>query len=114
MPQYLICFNQQWVGEHSSDWFAGRGPLARAVVAEMKAVGVLVFAGGMDEDYERAIGIDVVDGKAQVMDGPYGQGRQYLGGFTIVDVPDETSAREWGIKIAEACGWPQEIRRVKS
>ena len=32
MPEYLIYFNQQWVGEHTEVWFWGRGPLARAVL----------------------------------------------------------------------------------
>ena len=48
MTQYLIFFNQQWVGDHTEEWFQGRGPLARAVVADMKAAGVLVFAGGLE------------------------------------------------------------------
>jgi hypothetical protein len=42
MTQYLIFFNQQWVGNHTEEWFEGRGPLAHAVVAEMKAAGVKI------------------------------------------------------------------------
>lgn len=45
MAEYLLYFNQQWVGDHSEEWFRGRGPLAMAVVNEMKAAGVYVFAG---------------------------------------------------------------------
>ena len=47
MPEYLLYFNQQWVGDHTEEWFRGRGPLAMAVVDEMKAAGVYVFAGGL-------------------------------------------------------------------
>ena len=43
MTHYIIYFNQQWVGDHSEEWFQSRGPLARAVVAEMKEAGVLIF-----------------------------------------------------------------------
>ena len=25
MPEYLIYFNQQWVGDHTEEWFAGAG-----------------------------------------------------------------------------------------
>ena len=39
MPEYLIYFNQQWVGDHTEEWFRGRGPLAMAVVNEIKAAG---------------------------------------------------------------------------
>jgi hypothetical protein len=37
VTEYLLYFNQQWVGDHTGEWFRGRGPLAMAVVAEMKA-----------------------------------------------------------------------------
>ena len=30
MPEYLLYFNQQWVGDHPEEWFGGRGPLAMA------------------------------------------------------------------------------------
>ena len=39
MTEYLIYFNQQWVGDHTEEWFRGRGPLARAAVEEMRAAG---------------------------------------------------------------------------
>ena len=50
MPEYLMYFNQQWVGDHTEEWFRGRGPLAKAVVEDMKTAGVYVFAGGLEED----------------------------------------------------------------
>ena len=50
MAEYLIYFNQQWVGDHPEEWFRPRGPLARAVVEEMKEAGVYVFAGGLEEE----------------------------------------------------------------
>ena len=37
MNQYIIYFNQQWVGDHSEEWSASRGPLAKAVVDEWAA-----------------------------------------------------------------------------
>ena len=43
--------------------------------------------------------------------GPYVRTAEYLGGMTIVDVADEDAARVWAGKLAEACGWPQEVRR---
>ena len=54
MPEYLIYFNQQWVGDHTEEWFRGRGPLARAVVDEIKAAGAYVFAGGLEEEAARS------------------------------------------------------------
>ena len=50
MAKDLIYFNQQWVGDHTEEWFRSRAPLAMAVMSEMKAAGVYVFAGGLEED----------------------------------------------------------------
>ncbi|HET9127901.1 MAG TPA: YciI family protein [Propionibacteriaceae bacterium] len=111
MTQYLIYFNQQWVGDHSEEWFRGRGPLARAVVAEMRDAGVLVVAGGLDEDRRRAFTADPTGGTVTYSQGPYSDSAEFLGGLTIIDVPDDEAARTWAGKVAAACGWPQEVRR---
>ena len=113
MTEYLIYFNQQWVGDHTEDWFRGRGPLARAVVDEIKAAGVFVFAGGLVEEIEEAFSADATSGTLMITDGPYVESKEFLGGLTVVDVADEDAARMWAGKIAEACGWPQEVRRFK-
>lgn len=113
MPEYLIYFNQQWVGDHSEEWFAGRGPLARAVVEDMKTAGVYVFAGGLEEDDVPLFSADPTSGEVLITDGPYLESKEYLGGFALVDVPDDETAKMWAAKVAEGCGWPQEVRRFK-
>jgi len=113
MARYIVFFNQQWVGDHSEEWFNGRGPLARAVVEEMKAAGVLVFAGGLVEEIDEAFFADATSGNLVFGDGSYSQTDEFVGGLTIVDVPDDESAKVWAGKVAEACGWPQEVRRFK-
>ena len=113
MPEYLIYFNQQWVGDHSEDWFRGRAPLALAVTDEMKAAGVYVFAGGLEEEDGPVYAADPTSGTVTVTDGRYAEPAEFLGGFAIVDVPDDEAAKEWAGKVAEACGWPQEVRRFK-
>ena len=111
MTEYLIYFNQQWVGDHTEEWFRGRGPLAMAVVEEMKAAGVYVFAGGLEEDPDAAFSADATSGTLQFRNGPFLSTPQFLGGLTIVDVADDEAARTWAGRLAEACGWPQEVRR---
>jgi hypothetical protein len=113
MAEYLIYFNQQWVGDHSAEWFRSRGPLAMAVVNEMEAAGVLVFAGGLEEDTASAFSADATSGTPIITEGPFVETTEYLGGLTIVEVPDDEAATMWAGKLAEACGWPQEVRRFK-
>jgi hypothetical protein len=114
MPEYLIYFNQQWVGDHTEEWFRGRVAPSHAVIDELKAAGQLVYAGGLVEEVEEAFSADATSGELLITDGPFVETKEYLGGLTIVDVPDEETARMWAGKIAEGCGWPQEVRRFKS
>lgn len=113
MTQYLIYFNQQWVGDHTEEWFRGRAPLVMAVIDEMKAAGVFVFAGGLEEETDTAFSADPTSGTVLFTDGPFVETKEWLGGLTVVDVADEDAARTWAGRIAEACGWPQEVRRFK-
>lgn len=114
MTNYLIHFNQQWVGDHPEAWFESRGPLARAVVQEMREAGVLVFADGLEEDINTAISIDPTTEQLTTMPGPFRPGTEFIGGMTIVNVATAEEAFLWGQKIAVACGWPQEVRAFKS
>lgn len=109
MSHYLIYFNQQWVGDHPAEWFASRGPLAREVVAEMQRAGVLVFAGGLEEEIELAVGSD----ENGILAGPITRSGEFLGGMTVIKVDTDEEAKLWGAKVAVACGWPQEIRKFK-
>jgi hypothetical protein len=113
MPEYLLYFNQQWVGDHSEEWFCGRGQPAMAVVNEMKEAGVYVFAGGLEEGGP-VYSADPTSGEVLVTDGPFVETKEFLGGFAIVDVPDDEAATTWAAKIAEGCGWPHEVRRFGS
>ncbi len=113
MTQYLIYFNQQWVGDHDEEWFRGRGPLGRAVLEEMKTAGVYVLAGGLVEDVDQAFSADATSGTLLITDGPFVETKEYLGGLTVIDVPDVEAAKMWAGKVAEACGWPQEVREFK-
>jgi hypothetical protein len=110
MAEYLIYFNQQWVGDHTEEWFRSRGPLAMAVVNEMKAAGVYVFAGGLEEEGP-IYSADATSGTLLITDGPYVETKEFLGGFTVVEVSDDEAAKMWAGKLAEGCGWPQEVRR---
>lgn len=113
MSKYLIYFNQPWVGEHTEAWFAARGPLAWAVVDEMKAAGVYVFTGGLEENPDDAFFADATSGELTITEGPYVRNPQFLGGFAVIEVPDDQEAKRWAGKVAVACGWPQEVRKFK-
>ena len=113
MTKYAIYFMQQWVGDHPEEWYGTRVEPSTAVVREMEGKGVLVFAGGLVEDMEQAFSADGTSGEMLVTDGPYTEVTEYLGGITIIEVETIEEARMWAARVAEGCGWPQEVRVVK-
>ncbi|HET7328857.1 MAG TPA: YciI family protein, partial [Nocardioidaceae bacterium] len=51
------------------------------------------------------------DGQPVFTDGPYVETKEHLGGFLVVDVPDDEAARYWAGRLAVALDWPQEVHR---
>ena len=71
------------------------------VEEEMKAAGVWVFAGGLHGP-EASTVVRLHDGEVLTTDGPYAEGKEHLGGFVIIKVPDLDAALRWARKEAEA------------
>jgi hypothetical protein len=87
-------------------------PIMRKVHAlhnELKAAGAWVFSGGL-HDPSTATVVRVKNGDVITTDGPYIEGKEYLGGFTVITAPDLDAALEWGRKAASAITLPIEVR----
>jgi hypothetical protein len=81
-----------------------------AVEQEMKDAGVWVFSGGLHAPSTATV-LQCKDDEVLTTDGPYVEGKEHLGGFTIVEAPDLDAALEWGRKLAKAIRWlPIEVR----
>src|ERR1700754_1078675 len=80
-----------------------------ALNEEMRAEGAWVFAAGLHPASTatvlRARGDDVL-----ITDGPFAEGKEHLGGFTIVRAPDLDAALVWGRKLARVLTLPIEVR----
>jgi hypothetical protein len=111
MAEYLIAFNDDWVPDHTDEELREKSRAVRPLVAQMKAAGVLVFTGGLDDG--PVFSVDASSGTALFSEGPYVETTQHLGGFAVIDVAGEEAARLWAGRIAVACGWPQEVRRFR-
>ena len=79
---------------------------AHAVVQEAMDAGAWVFGGGL-HSYEE---LSVVATDGTITDGPYPEGKAYIGGFSVVGLRSRAEALEWAAKIAVACRSAQEIR----
>ena len=75
----------------------------------MRDAGVWVFAGGLHSPSTATV-LRAKDGQVLTTDGPYVEGKEHLGGFTIVEAPDLDAALDWGRKLARATTLPIEVR----
>jgi hypothetical protein len=76
---------------------------------ELRAAGAWVFAGGLHPPSTATV-VRVADGDVLVTDGPFAEGKEHIGGFTIIKAPDLDAALDWGGKLARATTLPIEVR----
>ncbi len=113
MTQYLITFNDEWVPDHTAEQLGEKSTSARVVIEEMLAADVLIFTNGGLDRSTAVCGVESVDGKPVFTDGPYVETKEHLGGFAVVEVPDDEAARYWAGRLATALDWPQEVHRFR-
>ena len=76
---------------------------------EMKATGAWVFSGGLNAP-DTATVLRLDGGEVLMTDGPFAEGKEYLGGFTIIRAPDLDAALDWGRRLARVLPLPIEVR----
>ncbi len=76
---------------------------------DLMAAGCWVFAGGLHEPTASTV-VDGRGSKVVTTDGPFGDAKEYLGGFWIIEAPDLDAALGWAAKGSAACEAPVEVR----
>jgi len=79
--------------------------------ARLESAGAWVFTAGLEPPATATV-LRVKDGEVFMTDGPFAEGKEYMGGFTIIDVADLDEALRWGTEFAEITGLPIEVRPV--
>jgi hypothetical protein len=80
-----------------------------AVHDEMAEAGVWVFGGGLAPTSSATV-VEARDADPLIVDGPFAEGKEYLGGLSIIDVADLDAALGWAEKLSRATTVPIEIR----
>lgn len=76
---------------------------------EVQAAGKWVFAGGL-EPITAATTVDNTAGERIVTDGPFGESKEFLGGFWIIKADDLDDALDWAQRGSAACQGKVEVR----
>ena len=77
--------------------------------AEMKAAGAWVFAAGLHDPSTASV-VRSKDGDTLITDGPFVEGKEHLGGFTVIKAEDLDVALKWAGELARATTLPIEVR----
>lgn len=67
---------------------------------DLRAAGVWVFGGGLHPPNTATV-LRSKDDEVLVTDGPFTEGKEHLGGFTVIQVEDLDEALTWSRRLAE-------------
>ncbi|MFN7136599.1 MAG: YciI family protein [Thermomonas sp.] len=105
MAKYLISFPAVAMVAPTDEMAAVERD-AHALMAEAKAEGVYVFAGGIDGSMPPVR----VSADGTVTQGGYPSARPLDGGFAVLELPTYEMALFWAARFAGACRCDQEVR----
>ena len=107
--KYLLSVYQPEGGKPDPDFLEQVMRDLNEINTELRAAGAWVFAGGLHAP-DSATVLQLKDGDVRTTDGPFVEGKEYLGGLSIIDAPDLDAALGWAGRIARATTLPIEVR----
>jgi hypothetical protein len=109
MKQYLLSIYQPDGDPPPADVLAEIMRDVRAVDQELHSAGAWVFSGGLHAPSTATVVHPRREGMPMT-DGPYVEGKEHIGGLTIIKAADLDEALELGRKLARATTLPIEVR----
>ncbi|HEY7324920.1 MAG TPA: YciI family protein [Streptosporangiaceae bacterium] len=109
MKQYLISVYQPDTAPPPPEVL---GPVMERVAAwrhELETAGAWVFTGGLQPPSTATV-LRVRNGEAVITDGPFTEGKEHLGGFTVVRAEDLDQVLTWSRQFCDITGLPVEVR----
>src|SRR3954463_10134975 len=111
MPQYVMNVIQPDGPPPPPDVL---GPIMEDLAAlrqDMKAAGAWVFSAGLHPASSATV-LRPENGQVLMTDGPYAEGHEHIGGFTVLEAEDLDGALAWGRRMAQVITLPIEVRPI--
>jgi hypothetical protein len=87
---------------------------AYGAYTEAMAKAGIISGGNRLRPSEAATTVRVADGKTNVLNGPYAETKEQLGGYYLIDVPDLDAALSWAARCPGASHGVVEVRPIWS
>ena len=111
--QFMLCFREtdaelarRTSAEAPAYWGAWN-----AYIGAMRDAGIIVSGNALEPPHTGTV-VRVLDGQRQVVDGPFADSKESLGGYFIVEVPDADAALTWAARSPSAAAGSVEVRPV--
>lgn len=112
MQYLLLLFSDESAWSRMSGPEQQQGVAAyRAYTQALQEAGVWVGSNRL-QDTNTATTVRLVDGKSQVLDGPYVDSKEQLGGYYLIEAPDLDAALGWAARCPGASHGSIEVRPV--
>jgi hypothetical protein len=111
--QYLMMVytnEHAWAGMTPAEQEQGAAAYA-AYTKALKVAGAFVGSNRL-QPTATATTVRVANGKSQVLNGPYAEAKEQVGGYFLVDVPDLDAALSWAARCPAASHGIIEVRPV--
>ena len=109
MKQYLISIYQPDGPAPDPEFLEPIMAELQQIQRDLRKSGSWVFSAGLHAP-DTATVVRAKDGDAMITDGPFVEGKEHLGGFTVINATDLDEALAWGRRFAEATTLPIEVR----
>jgi hypothetical protein len=114
MQYLLMIYGDESGWGHMTKEEQQRGMAAYMAYTEaLKTAGVLVGSNRL-RDTTSATTVRAVDGKTQVLDGPYADTKEQLGGYYLIEAPDLDAALSWAGRCPAVGHGAVEVRAIWS
>jgi hypothetical protein len=113
--QYLLMLYAQesgWLNMTKDD--QQKGMAAYMAYSEALTKAGVIKGSNRLQPIATATTVRLADGKSQVLDGPYVDSKEQLGGYYLIDVPDLDAALSWAARCPGASHGVVEVRPVWS
>jgi hypothetical protein len=109
MKRYLLSIYQPDIDPPPAEVLAEIMRDVGAVEQDLRSAGVWVFSGGLHAPGTATV-VHPRQEEVLMTDGPYVEGKEHIGGLTIIKAANVDEALEWGRKLARATTLPVEVR----
>jgi hypothetical protein len=112
MQYILLIYSNEAAMEAASEADSGRMLAAYGAYSEAMAQAGVMVGGNRLRPSSATTTVRSPGGKTQVLDGPYAETKEQLGGYFIIDVPDLDSALSWAERCPGSAVGTIEVRPI--